>query len=232
MMILEVNMSGEALHQARQKAGLSQVEAAGKLGVSQTLLSMMEKGKRSVSYAVAVRAVQVLHVSPEQLPVFEEKRHNDQQLAADLGALGYPGYSYLRSDPRNPGEVLLDALDRDNLDARVVEALPWVPLRYPNMNWNWLTSQAKLRNRQNRLGYVVNLAARVALKNDQRPVARCLYKNVVGLKEARLVKNDTLCQSSWRPSQRKHAHERRSKLAKFGNLDTRLTEKDLAHFAA
>jgi hypothetical protein len=47
------------------------------------------------------------------------ERSSDNQLAADLGALGYPGFRYLSGEPRDPAEVLLDALDRDNLDARV-----------------------------------------------------------------------------------------------------------------
>jgi transcriptional regulator with XRE-family HTH domain len=225
-------MSGEALRQAREKSGLSQVDAARKLGVSQPLLSSMESGKRSVTYAVAVRAVKVLHVSPEQLPFSGEKGRSDDQLVADLAGLGYPGYSYLNSEPRNPAEVLFDALDRDNLDARVVEALPWVPLRYPNLDWNWLLPQAKLRNRQNRLGFVLTLAARVARVRTDRPVAKCLYRVVTELKEARLAKNDTLCQAAWPPSQRRYAHKKRSKAAAYWNLDTRLTERDLAHLSA
>jgi transcriptional regulator with XRE-family HTH domain len=225
-------MSGEALYKARKKAGLSQVEAARKLGVSQTLLSLMEKGERSVTSAVAVKAVKILRVSPEQLPVSEERRHSDDELAADLAALGYPGYSYLKGKPRNPAEVLFDALDREDLDARVVEALPWLPLKYPEMDWKWLTCQAKLHNRQNRLGFVVTLAARVARARSQRAVAKTLYRAAGELRDARLVKNDTLCQSSWPPSQRRHAHERRSRLASYWNLDTRLTESDLAHLSA
>ena len=40
-------MTGHALRQARNNAGMTQVEAAARLGVSQTLLSLMEKGERS-----------------------------------------------------------------------------------------------------------------------------------------------------------------------------------------
>jgi integrase/transcriptional regulator with XRE-family HTH domain len=224
-------MRGEALRQARKAAGLSQLQAAEELGVSQTLLSLMEKGKRSVTFAIGLNAVKLLQASPEQLPVYERERSRDDQLAADLGALGYPGYRYLSSEPRNPAEVLCDALDRDNLDARVVEALPWLPLRYPQMNWAWLIPQAKLRNRQNRLGFVVNLSARSAAVRGQRSVAKRLYDVVAELRKARLAKNDTLCQSWWPPSQRRYAREKRSRIAAYWNLDTRLTEKDLVHSA-
>src|ERR1035437_3019716 len=225
-------MNGRALRQARTDLGMSQVEAAARLGVSQTLLSLMEKGKRSVTPAVAERAVTHLHATPEQLPVSQETRHSDDQLAADLGALGYPGYGYLRSQPRNPAEVLFDALDRPDLDARLVEALPWLPLRYSNMDWNWLTTQAKVHNRQNRLGFVVALSAKVAKKQGKRDVAKRLSQVVKTLEEARLAKTDTLCQTSWPPCQRKFAHKQRSVLAAHWKLDTLLTEENLAHFAA
>ena len=222
-------MSGEALREAREAAGLSQQQAAEKLEVSQTLLSLMERGKRSVTFAVALKAVKLLEASPEHLPISEKERSSDDQLAADLGALGYPGYTYLYSEPRNPAEILFDALDRDNLDARLVEALPWLPLRYPQMNWAWLVAQAKLRNRQNRLGFVVNLSARAAATRGQSSVAERLYEVLAELRKARLAKNDTLCQTWWPASHRRYAHEKRSRVAAYWNIDTRLTEKDLEH---
>jgi hypothetical protein len=176
--------------------------------------------------------VKHLQATPEELPLSFDLRHSDDQLAADLGALGYPGYSYLQSQLRNPAEVLFDALDRPDLEARLVEALPWLPLQYPNMNWSRLTLEAKVRNRQNRLGFVVALAASVARKQAKRDVARRLSKVVETLEEARLAKTDTLCQESWPLSQRKFAHKQRSALAAHWKLDTRLTEENLAHLAA
>jgi hypothetical protein len=167
-------------------------------------------------------------ISDEARPSARE-RSSDNQLAADLGALGYPGFRYLSGEPRDPAEVLLDALDRDNLDARVVEALPWLPVRYPQMNWPCLVAQVKLCNRQNRLGFIVNLSARVAVLRAQRSIARSLYQVVAELRKARLAKDDTLCQAWWPPSQRRYAHEKRSRVAAYWNIDTRLTEKDLAH---
>jgi hypothetical protein len=133
---------------------------------------------------------------------------------------------------RNPAEVLFDALDRPDLDARLVEALPWLPLQYPNMDWSRLTVEAKVRNRQNRLGFVVALAANVARKQAKRDVAQRLSQVVETLEEARLAKTDSLCQESWPPSQRKFAHKQRSALAAHWKLDTRLTEENLAHLAA
>ena len=86
-------------------------------------------------------------------PDFQHR--SDTELAADFGMLGYPDFSHLRDAPRNPAESLLDALDRPDLDARLVEALPRLSFNFQNMNWDCLISQAKLRNRQNRLGFVI-----------------------------------------------------------------------------
>ncbi len=225
-------MTGTALRKARTNAGMSQIEAAERLGVSQTLLSLMEKGERSVTAAVARKAVARFDVSPVELPAFAQARHDDNQLAKDFGALGYPGSSYLQSTPRNPAEVLLDALDRSDLDARLVEALPWLPLRYPNMNWEWLTGQAKLRNRQNRLGFVVALARKAAVRQAEHETVKHLAEPLDLLEEARLAKADTLCQESWPLSQRKFAHKHRSRLAAHWNLDTRLMEEHLVELAS
>lgn len=225
-------MTAETLRQARTDAGMSQVEAAVRLGVSQTLLSLMEKGKRSVTPLVARKAVSMLKASPSLLPVSLVKRRNEDQFAAELGTLGYPGYSYLRGALRNPAELLLDALDRPDLDARIAEALPWLVLRYPNLNWAWLTAEAKLRNRQNRLGFVTALARNLAVRQGQKQVAAALTAAIKPLEKARLAKPDTLCQESWPPSQRQFAHKNRSKLAAHWNLDTRMTEDDLASITA
>jgi transcriptional regulator with XRE-family HTH domain len=227
-----MEMTGQTLRQARTDLGMSQLAAAARLGVSQPLLSLMERGERSVTPTVAERAVAHLRATPALLPVSSRTRHNDAQLAADLGALGYPGYAYFRSQPRNPAELLFDALDRPDLDARVVEALPWLPLQYPNLDWDWLTTLVKVRNRQNRLGFVVALSAKVAKMQARQAVAKRLSQVVKTLEESRLAKTDTLCQESWPPSQRKFAHQRRSALAAHWKLDTRLTEENVAYLAA
>jgi hypothetical protein len=51
---------------------------------------------------------------------------DNENLASDLAALGYPGFAYLRASPkRAPAEVVLSALQVANLEPRLVEALPW-----------------------------------------------------------------------------------------------------------
>ena len=50
---------------------------------------------------------------------------DNKNLASDLAALGYPGFSHLKPSPRRaPAEVVLFALQVANLEPRLVEALP------------------------------------------------------------------------------------------------------------
>jgi hypothetical protein len=82
-----------------------------------------------------------------------------------LGALGYPGFISLFStleaeEGHDPAVVLMAALACDRLDEAIVEALPWLVLRYEHMDWGWLVAEARRRGVQNRLGFVVALALR------------------------------------------------------------------------
>jgi hypothetical protein len=74
---------------------------------------------------------------------------DNHTLASDLAALGYPGFSYLTSCfKREPAEFMLSALSVKNLDARLTEALPWVLLEYPDLDWRWLVQKAELNQLQ------------------------------------------------------------------------------------
>ena len=124
-------MDGNLLKEARLEKNWTQEQAALALGVTQAYLSMMEKGHRPLSERFVRKAVKVLNLPATALPLrsgeaampASSQKHN---FGADLGALGYPGFSYLRARRRrNPAEVLLEALNQPNLDARVVEGLPW-----------------------------------------------------------------------------------------------------------
>jgi hypothetical protein len=90
----------------------------------------------------------------------------------------------------------MEALDSENLDSRVVGALPWLPVAYPQMDWAWLTFNAKVRDRQNRLGYVTLLAAQIAGKRADSTIEHALLKTVHALERSRLVAEDTLCRQS------------------------------------
>ena len=94
-------MDARHFRQARNQAGLSQQEAAAELGVSQSYLSMLEKGQRPLSRELARRMVRVYQLSPATLPPsqlsWQPKMTDFEQLAADLSALGYPGFAYLKT---------------------------------------------------------------------------------------------------------------------------------------
>jgi transcriptional regulator with XRE-family HTH domain len=226
-------MVGTALAQARKERRLPQAEAARRLGVSQPLLSQMERGTRTVTEDVARRASELFH-DPTLLPPMTDRHQNDSELAEELGAMEYPGFAYLNRVPtRNPAEVLLDALDRPDLDTRVSEGLPWLPLRYPRMDWDWLTKEVKQRNRQNRLGFVVGLARQLAERlPEHRESARDLEPVLEGLEEAKLANPGTYCHDSWSDRYRQEMATRRSPLAQNWNLLTGVKVEDLEHYTA
>src|SRR5579859_1333126 len=129
-------MNGENLRSARQERGWTQAEAGARLGVSQTYVALLETGRRRVPADLARKAVRVLRLNPALLPLSEELvATSGDELARDFGRLGYPGFAYLRGGQlKNPAEVLLTALAQPNLDSRVAEGLPWLLLRYPDMD--------------------------------------------------------------------------------------------------
>jgi hypothetical protein len=66
------------------------------------------------------------------------------------------------------------ALAQQNLEARVAEGLPWVVVRYPDMNREWLVREARARNLQNRLGFVVTLGRRATGRDDLQSLEQTL----------------------------------------------------------
>lgn len=211
---------------ARQRRGWSQKEVARRLGLSQPYLSMLETGKRSLSPQLVSKAMRVFQLPPTFLPpsgFFEGPKLLDSQtLAEELGRLGFPGFAYLRTRRRkkNPAEVLLAALSKDDLEARLTEALPWLLLRYGgDLDTSWLLEQARVSNLQNRLGFVVNLARRVAEVVPQyQHHAHVLRQLEQELEVSRLAREDTLCQTSLPQAKRRWLEENRPPEAKHWNL--------------
>ena len=62
---------------------------------------------------------------------------------------------------------MLEALNEPNLDARVVEGLPWLAMTYADMDWDWLVRNAKVRDRQNRLGFALSLASELSERRKE-----------------------------------------------------------------
>ena len=139
-------MTGKDLKSGREQKGWTQNKAAERFGLSQLYLSLMEKGSRPVPEKLARKAASAFGLSAATLPVetnLESVQPRDSNtLARDLAALGYPGFAYLKSKgkKKNPGEVLLSALSAKCLASRVAEALPWLLLQFPELDWDSLAS--------------------------------------------------------------------------------------------
>jgi transcriptional regulator with XRE-family HTH domain len=227
-------MLSEQLRAGRMKAGLTQVQAARRLGVSQPYLSQLEKGERPVRAELARSAATLYRLPATALPVPETAPEgaDPNRLARQLSGLGYPGFAHLRSLKANPAPVVLVAIVQNDLEVRLAEALPWVLLRYPDLDWSWLVRQAKLLDVQNRLGFLVNLAKELAAtRADFRPALEQLSVVEEQLERARLAREDTLCRESMPAAERRSLETNRSPLARHWNLLTGLTTDQLSYAA-
>jgi transcriptional regulator with XRE-family HTH domain len=228
-------MDGTMLKKARLEKKGTQEQAALALDVTQAYLSMMEKGHRPLSERFVRRALKVLSLPATALPLRSGKvampaSSQKRDFSAELGALGYPGFSYLRARwRRNPAEVLLEALNQPNLDARVAEGLPWLAMTYVDMDWDWLVRNAKVLDRQNRLGFAVSVASEVSEGRRESDRARKLRSYLEVLEGARLAREDTFCHDSMTQAERAWLREHRSPAAAHWNLLTDMRGEHLAY---
>jgi transcriptional regulator with XRE-family HTH domain len=226
-------VTGLELREARSRRQWTQEKAAEKLGVTQAYLSMLESGRRSAPATLARRAAELLDASATTLPLPEVRlveTYGSERLSAELASLGYPGFAHVRAKARrNPAEVLARALNERNLDTRVVEGLPWLVLTYAGLDWDWLVPKTKVNDRQNRLGFVTTLAAKLAAKSHDAPRERKLKEYVEVLDRSRLVKEDTLCHDSLTVAERNWLRANRSTEAKHWNLLTDMKSENLIH---
>lgn len=156
--------------------------------------------------------------------------NSEAVLAADLAALGYPGFSHLKArQKKNPAEVLLSALNARDLNSRLTEALPWLLLEYSNLDWQWLVKEAKVRDLQNKLGFLVSVARRLAERQGNSEKAEWLRSKEATLKRSRLLREDTLCHDSLTRAEREWLDTRRSEDAKYWKLLTDLTPEHLSY---
>lgn len=230
-------MTLHELRAARLAKRWSQVEAASRLGVSQPYLAMLERGQRRLTSKLARRVVKLYDLAPTAVPRSQRElraRVSAPMLARDLAGLRYPGFAYQRSRswaPKNPGEVLLTALAQGDLEPRLVEALPWLVLRYWTLDWSWVVREAKVRDLQNRLGFVVNLARHLADRAGDERKARALANLVAQLERSRLAREDTLCRPTLPEAERRWLAEHRPEAAKHWNLLTDWTADALRYTA-
>ena len=228
-------MNGQELREARLQKDWTQQQAAERLGVTQAYLSMLEHGRRVLPHSLARRAVEVLHAPPTTLPLPDARLstlHGSEKLRSELAGLGYPGFAHLRVRARrNPAEILLTALNESDLDTRVAEGLPWVALRYADMDWDWLVQNAKLFDRQNRLGFVTTLAFQLAARSTEPHRSRKLKEYVGILDRSRLVREETFCHDSLTKAERNWLRLNRPPEAKHWNLLTDMKAENLPHAA-
>ena len=95
----------------------------------------------------------------------------NQEFVFRLAFIGYPGYSYLlqpfeRVD--TPINVLLDILSYADSELRIIEALPWIILRYCRTDFHHIVAKAQSLHVQNQLGFMVNIASRISQTSDDR----------------------------------------------------------------
>jgi len=229
-------MTGADLKTGREQKGWTQQQAAEKLKVSQPYLSLLEKGVRRVPDKLARKAATMFGLSAAKLPVDaglqSVPQGNSDAVAADVASLGYPGFAYLKSKrAKNPAEVLLSALSATRLESRVAEALPWLLLQYPDLDWDLLVSAAKLRDLQNKLGLVTCLARQLAEHRGEHDKAELLRKQETTLERSRLFLEDTLCNDSLTQTERRWLETHRSTEARHWRVLTDLSPEHLSYVA-
>lgn len=205
------------LQEWRRQNSLTQVEAAALLGVSQPYLSLLEKGVRPLTKTVRARMKSVNRARPHD--------SLDDRFREQLSALGYAPFAHVspaRVKPA-PDVFLLSVLMQPDVDARVVEALPWVVQTYAaKMNFTWLVQQAKLENLQNQMGFLFRVS------DSESPE---LAVAIDALEKARLLEEATLCWDSMPSATRKWMRQHRSFLARHWNLVTMLQQEQSMHAA-
>jgi len=222
-------MTGAHVRAARRTRGVKQQDLARQLGVSQGYVSLLERNRRAVTPRLARKLASVLEMSATLLPVHGTKPLKVERASRVLGALGYEGFGYLRGRRLNPAELLLGILGAEDVDGRVVEALPWLALKYPNLNWEWLVPLAKQQDLQNRLGFVVSVARGLADSRGDANAAAVLRRWERVLQNSRLQKEDTFSRRSLTAAEQKWLRVHRSPEAKRWNVLSTLSAESMRH---
>jgi transcriptional regulator with XRE-family HTH domain len=215
-------MTGKTLKAARTRAEWTQVRLARALGVTQAHLSCMESGRRRVPDRVARKVVGLFRLPLTQLPLSpHEKTTTSEAVARQLARLGYEEFAYLRKPGRmqNPASLLLAALKMSDLDSRVVEALPWLLLKFEGFDSRVLSDSAKAGNLQNRLGFTVALALDVARSRPEfahRESELRLLEST--LDSVRLAREDTFGRRDKSDAMREWVRKNRSEAARHWNV--------------
>jgi transcriptional regulator with XRE-family HTH domain len=218
------------LRSARKQHAWNQQELARRLGVSQTLVSLWEHGKRRPP---AKRVEQLrkfgVKVHPTLLPMRTFPASVD--FAQELANLGYPGFAHFaKGEPElNPAQLLVFALSQAYLDRRTAEALPWVASRYYDMDWDWVRLESKQRDLQNRLGFTLSVAKNLVSRKNQPEAAQALESQEQKLRESLLVKEDTYCNDRMTTAERRWLRTHRSPEAAAWHVLSDLMPEHVTH---
>lgn len=225
-----------SLRNYRLTQKMSQAALAQALGVTQAYVSQLESGARPVSRKLAARLAALPGVRELPATVFPPDARGfdqaDADVAADLAALGYPAFEPRDGHaPRNPAAVIISVLRRRHVAPAVTGAIPWVLLRFPDLDTAWLVDHARLNNVQNRLGFLTDLA--LALARPRAASGRFTGSHLAmldalraALEESRLAKEDTLARELT-AAERQFFSENRGDIARHWNLLTGLTKDTL-----
>ncbi|MBK5290653.1 MAG: helix-turn-helix transcriptional regulator [Acidobacteriia bacterium] len=204
-----------SLQHWRKHSGLTQVDAAALLGVSQPYLSLLERGSRPLTKALRSR------MNAVRKPTHQDSTAD--HFRRQMSALGYPLFAHVspaRAKP-SPEAFLLSVLSQSDVDSRVVEGLPWLVQQYAGeMELPWLVRQAKLQSLQNRMGFLFQAAG---VETSE------LMAAAHELERARLLEESTLCWDTMPAATREWVRANRSPLAKHWNVVTTLQPQDSHH---
>lgn len=226
-------MNGKVLLIGRLSRNWEQSEAAAKLKVSQPYLSLLETGKRPITKKIARRAVSIFKLPPSVLPFensaeISQTKTDENTLSSNIAALGYPKFSHLKKSVKvNPALVLITALKIDDLDGRIVEALPWLIYKFADMNWTAIFRHAKMHDAQNRLGFLLSLADHPAVRDDDIEKQKTLKGLISDLEKSRLVREDSFRRNNLTETEKNWLKTNRSKEARFWKVLSNLSVENL-----
>lgn len=218
------------MRKAREARGWTQADLARTLEVTQAYVSMLESNRRVIPGRLRQKLVAALQLPASRLPVSSRTDPlPSDRVAGVLGTLGYSGFAHLgRKRALNPAELLVRTLRQRHVDARVVEALPWLLVRFPELDWDWLVHQAKQHDLQNRLGFVLTLARELAERDGDLPTAGVLRRREHALEPSRLLKADAFAGDALTSAERRWLQTNRSDEAAHWNVLSSVSAATLA----
>jgi hypothetical protein len=110
----------------------------------------------------------------------------------------------------------------------VVDALPWVLLKYPDLDWAWLLREAKADDLQNRLGFLVSVARQLAELRGETGTANRLAEQEHALEGSRLQREGAF-RESLTDAERRWFRENRPPHATHWNMLSTVSASELAN---